>query len=187
MAAIVDRVVAPYYQQVQSTVVPFVRNVVHQLDIPSWDVYYPAVLKSCHDVSQATRSTATLVYISLKPWIILLLLIAKWFGQLCHLLFQLLLEQGWISATKGLKQAKVGISWIIEFHRGLTRTQLLGEVCLVGLIVLAYQLRQWLKRQTYVARATKYYRQQKRKFIQVCCESSSSMLHIMVFDVYVGW
>jgi hypothetical protein len=101
-------------------------------------------------------------------------------GKILHVLFQHLLEHGWISLQKGAMQAKAGIVWFYVFQQSLSRKEVLGEVGLVILCILGYYLRKWFQRQTYVARANRWYQQRKRKVTQV-----SKLLYSGRLVVYV--
>jgi hypothetical protein len=141
----VQDIIAPQYDWFYTEVVPPVVELVQRLDIPEWSLYRAAVQECAADFLQSSQSTGKVWYLTMKPIAILVWVFLQFLLEIGQILFQLFLEQGWISFKKGL----------------------LGELGIVVLCVVLYYLRRWLKRQTYWARATKYYRQKKRKAVQV--------------------
>lgn len=163
----VDAMVAPHYAWVQEEILPTVYEIWYQMDVPSWDVYSMAVQTWARDVAHGSQSTARLVYLTMKPIVVLVWIFLQFLGGILKILFHHLLEKGWISVQKGALQAKAGMIWFYHFQRNLSRNELLGELAICLLLVLAYYLRKWLKRQTYWARFTKWYKMKKRRLIQV--------------------
>jgi hypothetical protein len=163
----VQDIIAPQYDWFYTEVVPPVVELVQRLDIPEWSLYRAAVQECAADFLQSSQSTGKVWYLTMKPIAILVWVFLQFLLEIGQILFQLFLEQGWISFKKGLRQAKAASVWFYGFQRSLSRTEVLGELGIVVLCVVLYYLRRWLKRQTYWARATKYYREKKRKAVQV--------------------
>jgi hypothetical protein len=163
----VHEIVAPHYAFLQEEVLPPAMEVWHRLDLPAWEIYSVAVRECASDVIQSTQSTGTVLYLTLRPFAILLWMLFQLSCHVGQILFQLLLEKGWISLQKGAMQAKSAIVWFYLFQRSLSRTEVLGELGIGATMVLLYYLRRWFQRQTYVARATRVFKQKKRQILQV--------------------
>jgi hypothetical protein len=164
---------APPLAFLQQDLVPGVLDVWLKMQVPSYPLYQEAVQTCVSDAIQSTQSTTNLLYLTLRPVILLLGMALQLLGTILHILFQHLLEHGWHSLQKGAMQGKAAIVWFYIFQKSLSRKEVLGEVGLVIVGILGYYLRKWLKRQTYVARANKWYQQRKRKVTQV---SNSSIV-----------
>ena len=167
MAEWVNEIVAPHYVWFENEFLPPVIMLWERLNVPSWDVYKVALTECFSDAMQASQSTWKLFYLTIRPFAILLWVFFEFMLGIGRIFFRLLLEKGWISLQKGTRQAKTGIIWFYHFQRSLSRTQLLGEAGIIAACILIYYLRKWLKRQTYVARATEWCKKQKKKLLQV--------------------
>ena len=163
----VQDLLAPPLAFLHQDLLPGVTGVWLKMQVPPYPMYQLAIQTCVSDVVQSTQSTTHLMYLTLRPFILLLGMILQLVGTILHILFQHLLEHGWKSLQKGAMQAKAGAVWFYIFQRSLTRKEVLAEVGLVVLGILGYYLRKWLKRQTYVARANKWYQQRKRKVTKV--------------------
>jgi hypothetical protein len=163
----VQELLAPPLAFLQQDLVPGAIEVWEKLQVPPYPIYQQAVHSCVSDVMQSTQSTTHLLYLTLRPVLLLLWMCLQVMGTIMHILFQHLLEHGWISLQKGAMQAKAGIVWFCVFQQSLSRKEVLGEVGLVILSILGYYLRKWFQRQTYVARANRWYQQRKRKVTQV--------------------
>ncbi|CAJ1955225.1 unnamed protein product [Cylindrotheca closterium] len=149
-------IIAPYFAWVNKENFPYIVQVYGQLDIPFWDDYSESFHQSSTDVIQAFQSSFKFLDLTFRPFLQLLFIIFSG-------LFEVLLKQGLISLQKGSTQAKAGTIWFYNFQRSLTKEQVLGEIGIVGFFFGIYFLRKWLKRQTYWARATKWFSNQKKK------------------------
>jgi hypothetical protein len=163
----IQEFVAPHYDWFQGEVVPPVVEFWHRLDVPAWDIYREAAHTCGKDFMQSSQSTWKLLYLTFRPIAILSWILFQVLLGIGNIIFRLLLEKGWLSLRNGALQVKAGSIWFYQFQRSLSRTEVLGELGVIGLGVLFYYLRQWLKRQTYVTRATKWCHQKKRHVIKV--------------------
>jgi hypothetical protein len=163
----IQEFVEPHFLWFQEEIIPHFDDLWARMDVPTFEIYSTALTKCTSDIAQSSQSTFRLLYLTGRPIAVFLYILLQLFGQLCHILFQHLLAHGWTSVQKGAMQAKAGIAWFYVFQRSLSRKEILGEVALCALLVVGYYLRKWLNRQTYVSRATKWYKQRKQKVIQV--------------------
>ena len=156
-------VVAPHYERFQNEIVPPVLIFWNRLDVPDFQDYRLAAKTCGKDIIKSTKSTWAFLYLTCKPLVILTWIIVQAMWQCSRVVFQLLFEQAWISLKKGGRQLKSASIWFVKFQRSLSTKQILIELGLVGLCVVLYYVRQWLKRQTYVARATEWVREKKHR------------------------
>jgi hypothetical protein len=163
----IQELVAPHYDWFQCEVIPPVVDFWGRLDVPAWDIYSEAAQTCGHDFIQSSQSTLRLLYLTFRPIAILSWILFQVLLDVGKVLFRHLLEKGWISLKKGALQVKAGSIWFYHLQRSLSRMEILGEFGVVAGCVLLYYLRKWLKRQTYVTRATKWCQQKKRHVIQV--------------------
>jgi hypothetical protein len=155
------------FQYWQDELWPSAMSVWSRLDIPAWDEYQP-VLRECGvDVWKAGRSTAQLSVLTLRPIAILCWMILEVVWEVAQVLFRVLLSQGWIQLKKGLIQLKAAAIWFYHFQMSLSRTEILGEVALVGFAVGLYYLYRWIRRQTYWQRFMKWFADKKQGAIEV--------------------
>ena len=131
-----------------------------RLDVPEYAVYKHAVYDFSRDSWKATKSSYHLLVLTFRPVCILLWIILQF-------LWRNLLEHGGRSLQHGFQQLKYASIAFWKFQCSLTRTELLGEAGIVATLVAAYYFRKWLKRQTYWARATRWYRHKKEQVVQV--------------------
>ncbi len=131
-----------------------------RLQVPEYSVYKDAVQHFVHDSYQALRSTYTLLFLTFRPIIILLAIIINF-------LWKNLLEHGSKSIQKGLHQLKYALGEFYKFQLSLTKTELLGELFILGVLVGLYYFHKWLKQQTYWSRFVSWSRQKKHNIVQV--------------------
>jgi hypothetical protein len=131
-----------------------------RLDVPEWDVYRNAVIGCAADAYKAAHSAGHLLAITVRPILILAYIVGQF-------LFRNLLEHGGRSLREGAVQLRFASIWMYRFQRSLTWTEILGEVIVVTACVALYHFRRWLQRQTYWARAVRWYRGRKERAIQV--------------------
>ena len=139
----------------------------HRLDVPSWDIYHPALQQCVSDIWKASQSTAELSYLTLRPFAILFMMLMEGLWEIAKVLFRVLLSQGWIHIKKGMIQLKAAAIWFYHFQTSLSRMELLGEVVLIGTLVGFYYAYKWLRRQTYWQRFTRWYSEKKQRAIEV--------------------
>lgn len=137
-----------------------------RLDIPSWDKYRPALQEFTADVWKASQSTAQLSVLTLRPIAILCWMIFEAVWQVAQLLFRVLLSQGWIQLKKGLIQLQAAARWFYHFQLSLSRTEILGEVALLGMSVAIFYLYKWIRRQAYWQRFMKWYNDTKLRALE---------------------
>ena len=147
---------------------PFAVATWHRLDVPSWDIYQPALQQCVSDVWKASQSTAELSYLTLRPFAILFMMLMEGLWEIAKVLFRVLLSQGWVHIKKGMIQLKAAAIWFYHFQMSLSRMELLGEVALIGTLVASYYAYKWLRRQTYWQRFTLWYSDKKQRAIEVC-------------------
>jgi len=138
-----------------------------RLDVPSWDIYRPALHGFASDVWKAGQSTAQLSYLTLRPLAMLCWIILEVLGFVAQILFRILLSQGWIHLRKGLIQLKAALIWFYHFQVSLSATELLGEVAMVGITLSLYYFYKWIRRQTYWQRFMRWFASKKRRAIEV--------------------
>ncbi len=138
-----------------------------RLDVPTWDVFNPALQECVSDLWKASQSTVQLSYLTLRPVAILGLMILEGLWEVAQVLFRVLLSQGWIQLKKGCKQLRAAAIWIYHFQMSLSRMELLGEVALVAAMIGLYYFYRWIRRQTYWQRFTKWYIEKKQRSMEV--------------------
>lgn len=153
------------------TLLPAAAAVWSRLEVPSWETYQPALQACASNIWKAGQSSAHLSYLTFRPLSIIFLMILEILSSAARVLFRVLLSQGWFHLKRGLLQLKVAAIWFYRFQISLSRTELLGEVALVGAAVGAYYFYDWIRRQTYWRRFTRWYSTKKRKTIQVSIAS----------------
>ncbi len=157
----------------RETLAPSIMAVWQRLDVPSWEVYHPAFQECASDVWKASQSTAQLSYLTVRPLAILCWMVLEVLWQVAQVLFRVLLSQALIHLKRGLVQLKEGAIWFYHFQMKLSRTELLGEVVLVGALIGLYYFYKWIRQQTYWRRFIRWYTATKQKAIHV----SSIMNH----------
>ena len=170
----VEDTVGPHYAWFQSDVVPQMEKVVpelmnvwDQMDVPAWDVYSVAMKNWGADIVNVSQSTGQLAWLTFKPIFVLLSILGQLLFRVANLLFQLLLAKAFVSLQHTLMQAKAAIIWLYFFQVSLSKEEIMVEIAICGSMVLLYYFRQWLRRQTYYARATRWYRRKKRAVFSV--------------------
>lgn len=152
--------VKSYYTRFADDVLPPIIELWTRLEVPEWSTYRDALVACGRDVWYATQSSYRLIVLTFRP-----LLILTWIvGQF---LFRNLLDHGARSVQKGAIQVKVASIWFYRFQRSLSWTEVLGEVTIIFICIAAYYFRKWLKRQTYWARAVRWYKGKKEQVVQV--------------------
>ena len=172
----IQEFIAPHSDWFQNEVLPPIVHLWERLDVPAWPIYRDAATACGKDLIQSSQSTGKLLFLTFRPIAILSWILFQFLLDVGKVLFRLLLEQGWISLKKGALQVKAASIWFYHFQRSLSRTEVLAEVGVIVACILLYHLRKWLKRQTYVARATKWCREKKRRVVQV-----RKILHLFEF------
>lgn len=152
-----------------------------RLDIPSWDKYRPALQEFTADVWKASQSTAQLSVLTLRPIAILCWMIFEAVWQVAQLLFRVLLSQGWIQLKKGLIQLQAAARWFYHFQLSLSRTEILGEVALLGMSVAIFYLYKWIRRQAYWQRFMKWYNDKKLRATEVRQRLAVLLLCVSIF------
>lgn len=163
---------------------PSVLSMWHRLDVPPWDVYQPAVTAFTSDSWKACQSTARLSYLTLRPVAMLCWMILEVFWAVAQILFRVLLSQGWIQLKKGLIQLKAAAIWFYHFQMSLSKTELLGEAALVGMVVASYYFYKWIRRQTYWERFMKWYSAKKQRAVEVSIVSLRLCL-VLSIQLYI--
>jgi hypothetical protein len=148
------------YQWIADDVMPPITDVWLRLQVPEWSVYKDALRHFAQDSYTASQSTHNLLFLTFRPVIILLTIVVKF-------LWKNLLEHGSKSLQKGLHQLKYAAIEFYKFQWSLTRTELLGELALLGVFVGLYYVHKWLKQQTYWSRFVAWFRQKKHITVQV--------------------
>lgn len=138
----------------------------NRLDVPSWDIYHPVLQQCVSDVWKASQSTAQLSYLTFRPIALLFLMLVEGFWEIAKVLFRVLLSQGWVHIKKGMIQLKAAAIWFYHFQMSLSRMELLGEAVLIGTLIGLYYAYQWLRRQTYWQRFTRWYSEKKQRAIE---------------------
>jgi hypothetical protein len=167
-------VVSPQLEWFQAEMVPMLGQVLpqlgdvwHRMDVPTWEVYSPALKECSRDMVVASQSTWKLLVLTLRPLCILIGIILQFLWMVLQILAQHLLAQGWVSLQKGLMQGKAAVIWLYLFQRSLTWQEVLGEVTIGITLVALYYFRKWLQRQTYYDRMQRWYRKKRRQFVRV--------------------
>jgi hypothetical protein len=159
-AAMAHDLVVSYYNRFSEDILPPLVGIWNRLEVPEWSIYREALGVCGRDVWYATQSTYRLLVLTFRPLLILAWIVAQF-------LFRNLLEHGGRSLQKGAVQAKTAVIWFYHFQRSLSWTEILGEVTVILIGVAVYYFRKWLKRQTYWARAVRWYKGKKEQAVQV--------------------
>jgi hypothetical protein len=178
--------VAPHYAWLEQEVLPGVTAIYKEIDFASWEEYTESFQQCSADLIKSSQSTGKFLYLTFRPLCQVLLIFGYWLWGISRILFKLLLEQGLISLQKGAIQAKTAIIWFYLFQRNLTRTEILGEIGLVVLVISGYYLRKWLKKQTYWERITKWITERKKKVYKVRL-ARPSLFDFFPFCHYGRW
>jgi hypothetical protein len=159
-ASMAHNLVVSYYTRFADDVLPPIVELWIRLEVPEWSTYQGAMAVCAKDVWYATQSSYRLLALTFRPSIILTWIIGQF-------LFKNLLDHGGRSLQKGAIQIKVASIWFYHFQRSLSWIEILGEVTVIIICIAMYYFRKWLKRQTYWARAVRWYKGKKDQVVQV--------------------
>lgn len=162
-----DDTLAQYSTYWKEEVWPFAMEVWYKLDVPSWEVYRPALQFFVEDLWRIGQSASHLAYLTGKPFVILLGMLLHVAWEVGKVVFDVLLEQGWVQLQQGWVQLKVTAIWFVQFQSKLSTTELLGEVAIVGLIVGLFYLCRWIRQQSYWSRCVQWYTKKKERAMEV--------------------
>jgi hypothetical protein len=150
-----------YLSESESDIVSFIVELWNRLEVPSYTLYQTAWKECIIDLMKSFSSSYHLWYITIKPIVLLISIIIQKF-------YNLVLEYGGRSfIQKSAIQIKYTILYLYHFQLSLNRTEIIGEIGILILLIGLYYFRRWLYQQTYWTRITSYTKEKKRKISKV--------------------
>jgi len=128
---------------IENVVLPL-HDVIQQLELPPWDDYKAQVVDTSQELYQATRSLLELIYVTLRPVVILIGIMTNYLARYTqHMTIK-----------------------FVEFQRSLDQSVLVLEAVSIAALIGMYLLRRFIQRRRYIPRLKNYLTGKKQKALQ---------------------
>ena len=142
------------------------RDLLEHLDPPSRAELASAAAAALRDVRAATASSWHLLFITLRPVILLLGVLGGHLAAVLRVIGRHSVAHGWVAAREGWWQLRTGTIWFVRFQRDLPASAKYAEAGATAAALALWLLRRHVRKNRYVEKAAAWYRDKRRRAVR---------------------